>query len=320
MAKHGKVKKYSKQHFVAKCYTKSWCDPDSANNPKLEPFIWQFDRNGNNARAKSPVKLFTETDIYTLPLPDGGRDLTLEHGFQQLENMFARVRKLRIEKRKPISAEDATTLHFFVATAHARTAAYRDHHRAQFARLREKVEALSKDFADATEEQKMNMRRIPNIAIEKGESISLDNIKMMEDFPIQQMLAPTLRAVLPIYEGMSMAILCTDDDIGFITSDNPVTWFDPEGYKRHPLHRSPGLAMKDIEVTLPLTPHHCLLFTHKNNFQGYIDISTDTLDQLNHRHVQHCHEIFISRRSSVKDIWFQPIEVPEDAWERRFPS
>jgi hypothetical protein len=319
MAKHGKTKNYSKQHFVAKCYTKSWCDPESINNPMLEPFIWQFDRDGSNARAKSPVKLFTETDIYTLPLPDGGRDLKFEHGFQQVENMFAKVRKLRVEKRKPICFDDATILHFFAATAHARTAAYRDHHRRQFAILREKVEALSEGFASATEEQKMNIRRTPSISVGSGESISIDSIKMMEDFPIQQMLGPTLKAVLPVYERMSMAILCTDDDIGFITSDNPVTWFDPNGYKRHPLQRSPGLMLKDIEVTLPLTPNHCLLLTHNANHSGYIDIPKDILDRLNRRHVQHCHEIFISKKNAVNEIWFQQLELPEDAWEKRFP-
>lgn len=283
----------------------------------VEPYIWQFNRLGENGRKKSPAKLFTETDIYSVPLPDGQRDLTLEHGFQQLEDMFTRIRRLRLEKKKTITPDDAFVLHLFVATARARTASYRDFHRNQFGGLREKLEDFSIDYKSATEEEKQAMRRASSFSVGNGERLSISDIKKMEDFPIQGMLAPTLRAVLPIFEKMSMAILCTNDNIGFITSDNPVTWFDPDAYRLPPLQRSPGLIYKNIEVTLPLTPNQCLLLSHHQEVSGYIDIPNDALDEINRRHIQHCDEVFISRKNLLREFWFQKTPLPEDAWERR---
>ena len=43
-----------------------------------------------------PSNLFTVTDIYTINRPDCERDLRLEHGFQDLEDKFTRIRNLRL--------------------------------------------------------------------------------------------------------------------------------------------------------------------------------------------------------------------------------
>ena len=45
---------------------------------------------------------------------------------------------------------------------------------------------------------------------------------------------------------MHMAILNTDDEVGFLTSDQPCVWFDPEAYKRPAMYRSIGLGYKSV--------------------------------------------------------------------------
>lgn len=77
MAKHGKTHTHKKQHFVPQCYTKAWHDPDAPAGPKMNPYVWVFDRDGTNVRRKAPANLFTETDIYTIERADGERDLRL---------------------------------------------------------------------------------------------------------------------------------------------------------------------------------------------------------------------------------------------------
>src|SRR5207248_4089084 len=63
-----------------------------------------------------------------------------------------------------------------------------------------------------------------------------------------------LAAAAPIMWKMPLGFLEAPNGSFFITSDNPCIWFDPEAYKRHPFYRNPGLAMKDIEITMPISP------------------------------------------------------------------
>lgn len=53
------------QHFVAKGYTKAWCDPTRA--PQEEPFVWVMDRDGPTeykpAKRRAPKNIFSEPDI-----------------------------------------------------------------------------------------------------------------------------------------------------------------------------------------------------------------------------------------------------------------
>lgn len=56
------------------------------------PYVWCFPKGGGASRKKSPKKLFTDTDMYTVRGVDGSRDLTLEHGLSELESDFATIR------------------------------------------------------------------------------------------------------------------------------------------------------------------------------------------------------------------------------------
>ena len=129
MQKKAKVPGKDKQHFVAQSYMKPWCDPNIPAGAKVAPYVWVFNRDGSNARRKSPSNLFHENNIYTIRLPDGDRDLRLENGFQQLEDTFTRIRNKRLQKRVDLNAEEIGWLLAFVATAQARTQAFRNHRR-----------------------------------------------------------------------------------------------------------------------------------------------------------------------------------------------
>jgi hypothetical protein len=142
MAKNGKSRSHKKQHFVQQCYTKAWHDPTAPKGLTTTPYVWVFDRDGSNPRRKAPVNLFTETDIYTIARPDGGRDLRLEHGFQDLEDKFTRVRNLKFNCRTWPTDEEMAWALAFVATAQARTAAHRNFHRDQWRGIRERTEAM----------------------------------------------------------------------------------------------------------------------------------------------------------------------------------
>ena len=125
-----------------------------------------------------------------------------------------------------------------------------------------------------------------------------------------------LRQVTPILARMDLAIFWTADPIGFMTSDNPCCWFDPEAYKRPPMYRGAGLGMQTIEVTMPLSPNQCLLLNWQG-LSGYLPLKDDFLNELNRRHRNFCKEQFVLRVNGRKDYWFEERSPPNDSWENR---
>jgi hypothetical protein len=45
----------------------------------MNDYVWRFALDGKLIGKKSPENLFTETDLYTIPMPDGSRNLEPEH-------------------------------------------------------------------------------------------------------------------------------------------------------------------------------------------------------------------------------------------------
>ena len=146
--------------------------------------------------------------------------------------------------------------------------------------------------------------------------MGIEDIRRLEAQPIQEMIGPVLRAVIPMFGRMYVGVLCADDPLGFVTSDNPCTWFDPEAYKLQPIYRSPALGSATIEVTLPISPRQCLIITHNPELHGYIDVEQRVVDKLNHRHIAHCNESFIAHSQTTRPTWFEQRPMPEDAWQK----
>ena len=114
---------------------------------------------------------------------------------------------------------------------------------------------------------------------------------------------------------MNVAILRTNVDEGFITSDRPFVMTNPEAYKLPPVMRVPAPGRDEkIEITLPLTPRHALFIAHLYP-AGYHEVDQATVDALNARTRFGCDEYFVSQKGIVKDFWFVSAKVPEDSWE-----
>lgn len=316
MSKSGKAHTHKKQHFVPQSYIKAWHDPAAPASPTMKPYVWVFDRDGANPRCKAPANLFTETDIYTIERTDGERDLRFEHGFSELEDKFTRIRNLKFKRHEWPDAKQIDCLLAFVATVQARTVAIRDHHRLQWGGLRQRMEEMQTAYENASPKKKAAMELMGSASSGSGSGITLDDVRVLEKYPIQQMIGMIVQSVIPIFQRMYMAVLCTADPIGFVTSDHPCTWFDPESYKWSPIYRGPGLGSRTIEVTLPMSPSQCLVITHDSQYQGYIDVQESVVTELNRRHIAHCNKNFISCSQQTLPIWFEQRSMPDDAWEK----
>jgi hypothetical protein len=131
---------------------------------------------------------------------------------------------------------------------------------------------------------------------------SLQLAKMIETAP-QDFVIMSLDIQTPLYFAMEMSILITDDPVGFITSDTPCVWRNPQAHTMPPFYRSLGLAQKDIEVTLPLTPHHMMLLSHKKN-SLYIHVPARVVVEANRLVRFYCTEEFVSWKGDTDPRWF----------------
>jgi hypothetical protein len=304
---------HKNQHFIPRCYLKAWCDPQTPANQA--PFVWLFSKDGTQVRKKSPSNIFSETDMYTVPSNDGGRDLTIEEGLQQLETHFSIVRDKVIE-RKPLTPEQHLILGTFTAAMHARTKARREHHSRIWNQVLQQGERLAAKGKNAPLETRRRTPAKPK-SIHRRLRIPPEKIDEWVKRPLQSWLAAEVATLTPVLLTLDLVLLETIGGTGFITSDNPCVWFDPEAYKRTPFYQTPSLIYDTIEITLPLSPQHMLLFNRKGH-NGRVSLSDSSVDELNRRTRFFTDEYFVVNSNIKKAIWFDRGLKPSDS--RRNPN
>lgn len=301
-----KAKTHKDQHHVPSSYLSAWCDPE--REKKETAFVWRFTPGGDLIGRKAPVNLFTENDFYTIPMPDGSRNLDLEHGLEQLETSFAVIRK-KIATYQLLDARDVIQLLAFMVAMTFRTKAHREHERGQWGRLFELAESMRKQFADG--------RPAPPIIHMSGEGVPVDfeALEELKERPIQQLLPLQMQVTLPIFASMDLAI-CEVDECpeGLITCDNPCVWSDSELIKLPPGHRQVSLMSESVEVTLPLSPKQIVLL-NRRGVAGYCKSAIGALQEWNRRAVNNADEEVIANTGEKQDVWFQQVPLPAHAWE-----
>lgn len=282
-----------KQHIIPQCYQKPWCDPDTPHGQ--EPFIWKISKDGSQQIRKSPKKAFVESDVYTIRLPSGGRELVIEKTLEQIENDFAKLLQHRITKRYSLDDQDRAKLCAFAA--------------AMFGRV-EPTRLQFTNFLRQTQEGMRHMEEVHGVPpVASGEFG-----KLLENAD-PQFTYFSIEQLTPLYFDMRMAIFVAPSTDPFITSDSPTVWYNPKWYTKPPIYRNPGLVQQDIEVTLPLSPWHMLFLSHNDTLTGYRHIPVTAVHDLNRRTRFHCKDWFISRHKEINEVWLDPGRPPEDIWE-----
>ena len=289
---------HGRQHWVPSSYLEPWCDPDRP--PHYKPYVWIFPKDGGHGQRKAPRNIFAETDFYTIRVPDGSRELSLEHGLSSLETKFARARENRIEKRLLLSAEEKVWVCAFIAAMHFRTRAQRNAFRQQWGHALRVAEDLQQRLNAMSPERRKEYRP-PTVPGETREpSISIEQVRELSERPLQQMLPNIIESDLPILARMNLVILTTDDAVGFVTSDHPCVWFDERVPRRGPL----SLRSRTIEVSMPVSPRSLALLCWED-LPSYKSMSLQELDKANRLQQANCDEYLVVCREALKAEWFR---------------
>lgn len=308
---------HKKQHFVPACYLRAWCDPDTPK--KQTPYVWMFDKDGSNSRKKAPEKIFHETDMYTIQKSTGERDLSIEHRLSRFEDQFCQVRDKKLSQAKPLNTDDHAFLRAFLAAAMSRTPVERE-------RLRDMWEGPLRQLKDnrdrmmawaktASPEERWRMGRTVLPPAHSIGRISLEDVEAAHENPLQEMLPSLISARgLPFCQ-MDLAILQTDCETGFITSDNPCVLIDAEMWRRPPEFRFIVMTRNSIEVTFPVSPRQCL-FLNRVGVNGYLDIPAEFAHRTNRLTREYASQHIVVRTNRTEPAWFEPYVEPDDSWDR----
>lgn len=308
MARHKREKK--SQHWVPRSYLRPWCEKSAKTR---DPFLWRFSKDGIEVKRKAPHNIFKESGIYTRTTETGDRDLHIEDQLGRIEHAFSRVRRQRLSPCLELAPADRAVICAFMSAQQSRTPKFREHHRAQWGEVLAIADELELKMRDASVAQK---KRAARVGIPSGgPSLSHDEVRKIAADPIQHLMPPTADAMAEIFARMQMIIFCTDDPVGFITSDAPCVIFDPEWYKRPPIYQAPGLGFPTVEVSMPVAPNRLIVLTHRKGLEGYYSLGEALLDEYNRRTRFECHQYFVVNANTTKPIWFDAGERPDDAWD-----
>jgi len=203
----GQIMKKKKHHYIPVAYLKAFCDVDGMVS------IYRKDDPYKVIR-QSPEEFGFHKHYYAQPLPDGGRDHnTLDDFFSGYESKWPAIVE-RLRRREDVNECLQDILHF-IALQRARVPAARD--------------AFERMLADTVKVVARRMNAAGELPpMPRGFEDILDHIDVSID-PHQSIhaMAHAIRGVGQVMEEIGIGALHNTTDIPFLTSDNPVIWFDP---------------------------------------------------------------------------------------------
>lgn len=164
----------------------------------------------------------------------------------------------------------------------------------------EKMKAMEEHLASMSPEQ---AAALPPVVPPTDDSVSMEDVEQIVAQPVQTSLVPAIETTSPIMAEMNLTLIWTRDEQGFITSDAPCVFFDPEVHSRPFPYNSIGFGYKTLEISLPLAPNVCGLFTWQE-LPARMDVTGPAVGELNRRTRFMCHEEFVNWRDEVDQYWF----------------
>lgn len=236
-----------KQHYIPRFYLKNF----SLDNLKKEIRI--FNINSSKFIPSGSLKNQAYGDYFY------GRDLKIENALEVLEGLWAQVIKSIITTHSipSIESQEYHTLLTFILSLEARTPS--------------KVDQLN-EFSD----------KLVKAAISKDSSSAphLNDFNAVMTNPSKVALENALLALpLALDLGLKIAINRTQEP--FITSDHPVVLYNQFLEPRKKYGSNTGLACKGLEIFIPISPRHLLVFfdidVYKVGCRKNIPINIDSI-------------------------------------------
>lgn len=223
-----------RHHFIPKAYLRFFCDEEG----KVRVYL-----KDDPAKVihQAPNNAGFHKYYYSQPLPEGGRDNNaLEDVFSELEAKWPPIVE-RLQRRENVN-DSLEDIFAFIALQRVRVPATRD-----------ASEMMLAEIVKVTARRLDAMGRLPPKP--KGFEDILDHVEVAID-PHKSIhaMAHMFPGVGKVFGQIGIGALHNTTEIPFLTSDNPVIWFDPSvpEEKMQPYGLQPG---GPIVLLFPVAPN-----------------------------------------------------------------
>ena len=270
-----------RHHFLPQSYLMHWVDPATAA-PTRTPEVWRIARDGSRVHHYPPAsRVFWQLDGNNIERPDGSHDDRVERLLARIEGVVAEATRGPISRKEIVNRDQFDAVNMFFSSMIFRVPAMQ-------ASLRSSFEARARIERETT--------------LFHGRPVPPDNAQLIRNGPVYATL-DSLFVVLPELDEMTHTLLVAPDGEHFVTSDRPATLHADIG--------PPGLANRQCEATLPLSPQVLLLLWWGDREQsGYSPTDAETVLTMNRRTVANCHRWFINSSRSFDPRWLPAPPAP----------
>ncbi len=288
--------KKKRHHYIPRFYLNGFIDP--AN----EPFVWVYQKGETGIIKTTAENIALEKHYYSFTTPSGDKDSeTFENVLSEMEGKAAPVVQ-KIKNYETLDKDDRAIFAVFLAFMLTRVPNYRQNTAKMSVELFKKITKLTAstpELFDAT---------IRTIEEDLGEKIDYPHEELREfllegNFDItpnpEQSLQHVNAELAPVFYEMNWIFLKSTDRFEFLTSDNPLVYFDPTHDPKSPY--GVGLLNRNIEVTFPVTKDIAFSGSwRKQMSEGFLPSTHEMVRMINRRTVMSALRfVFASKKSSV---------------------
>lgn len=248
-------------HYVPQLYLKRFCDPDTPAGQ--EPYLWVSARSGTNWKKRAPKNVGAKAGLYAIPT-HGGDDEMVEKMFSTIESKMASIYKRRFDLYSaPVGREEREVFALFVALFAIRSPFYRRNiadFSQQVAEMGMRMMARKPEIVERTfREVEKTTGQKPLMTVAEYQDIILKEKVKLEAAPhfVTTMALQQLPLFAELIYLMRWRFLVAPAGAYFATGDSPAHWQDLT--PRPPMFRGHGLAMKNVEIVLPLSRKLCFV-------------------------------------------------------------
>lgn len=250
------------QHYVQRAYLEGFQDPGLEKKGEL--FVWVY-MPGKSPFRQRPERVAKRNYYYCYEREEQ-RQFQAEHGLQKLEDLALPILRQLRERRFALNAEDRLTFAGYVALSHTRVPT--------FERSMDRLSSLvaAKQLELVANDKRALEWAVAEIRERTGEDIDPEEFRKnltggtvevkqaSREWSLRQTFKMMLFLQGVICDMKWTFLLAPEDDAGFLTSDNPVSLFDPVG---GPLGGIGFTSSPAAHFTFPINRGVCLLAQHQ---------------------------------------------------------
>jgi hypothetical protein len=249
------------QHFVHRAYLAGFQDRQFER--RGEPALWVYLPEKKPFRQR-PERVARRNYYYCFNQEEK-RQFIAEHGLQKLEDLALPILRQLSDRKFSLNAEDRLTFAGYIAMAHTRVPTFE-----RFLDFTAKL-ITAKKLELLAQHKRALESVVAEMSERTGEFIDPEDFRKKltggsvelhqtnRGWTVQEMFE-NLMMLQQVIFGMKWTLLLgTADDDGFLTSDNPVSLFDPLG---SPIGGIGFMSSPAAHFTFPISRSVCLLAQH----------------------------------------------------------